>query len=57
MQNDREPMPASETKKSWQPPTLAYIGDVEDVVQGGLGKVSLTAADPGEPRKTQPSEP
>jgi hypothetical protein len=44
-------------KKPWQAPTLSYMGDVEDVVQGGEGKVSVTNADPGEPRKTRPSEP
>ena len=41
--------------KTWAAPTWSYVGDVEDVVQGGEGKISVTEADPGEPKKTRPS--
>ena len=45
----------SAAKKTWTAPTFSYVGDVEDVVQGGEGKISVTQADPGEPKKTRPS--
>jgi len=48
---------APAAKQAWEAPTLSYIGDVDDVVQGGGGKVSVTNSDPGEPRKVRPSEP
>jgi hypothetical protein len=54
MENDQE---RRGPKKLWEAPKLSYMGDVEDVVQGGIGKVSVTNSDPGEPRKTRPSEP
>lgn len=43
------------SKRAWEPATLSYVGDVEDVIQQGEGKISVTAADPGEPKKTGPS--
>ena len=42
-------------KKTWAAPTWAYVGDVEDVIQQGEGKISVTSADPGEPKKTAAS--
>ena len=42
----------SGVKKAWAAPTWAYVGDVEDVIQQGEGKISLTQTDPGEPKKT-----
>lgn len=40
----------------WEPIKVSYLGDVGDVLEGGGGKVTSTPTDPGEPRKTQPSE-
>ena len=42
-------------KKPWEPPKLSYIGDVEEVVQGGGGKLTTTPSDPGEAKKTPPT--
>jgi hypothetical protein len=52
---DRVPTTSASPKKAWEPPTLSYVGDVEDVIQGGEGKLSNAAADPGEPKKEIPS--
>ena len=43
------------TKKPWEAPKLSYIGDVEEVVQGGTGKLTTTPSDPGEAKKTPPT--
>ena len=51
----RQPSSTRTEKKPWEAPKLSYVGDVEDVVQGGEGKLTRTAADPGEDRKTRPS--
>jgi hypothetical protein len=58
MQEEREQKTATgqSGKKLWEAPVLSYIGDVEDVVQSGSGKVSVTNTDPGEPKKTRPAE-
>lgn len=42
-------------RKTWEPMRLTALGKVGAIVQGGGGKLSTAAADPGEPRKTQPS--
>jgi len=57
MQRD-EQRPASSAKtekKPWEKPKLSYVGEVEDVVQQGDGKLTQVAADPGEHKKTRPS--
>jgi hypothetical protein len=46
---------AGTTKKPWEAPKLSYIGDVEEVVQGGTGKLTTTPSDPGEAKKTPPT--
>ena len=46
----------SNLKKAWAAPTWSYVGDVEDVIQQGEGKVSITSSDPGEPKKTSSDE-
>jgi hypothetical protein len=51
----KRPATADTTKKSWEPPKLSYIGDVEEVVQGGGGKLTTTPSDPGESKKTPPT--
>ena len=38
-------------RQTWTRPQLTHIGQVEDVLQGGGGKLSPTAADPGDNRK------
>lgn len=38
-------------RKAWVPPALKYVGDVGNVLQGGGGKLSPSAADPGDNRK------
>ncbi|MCU0488999.1 MAG: hypothetical protein MUE67_08615 [Anaerolineales bacterium] len=45
----------TQTKKTWHPARLTYIGKVSEIVQQGGGKLSPPAADPGEPKKTRPS--
>jgi hypothetical protein len=43
--------PAGNPKRSWTRPTLKYVGNVGDVLQGGGGKLTPSPADPGEVRK------
>lgn len=43
-------------KKTWEPMQVKYVGQVRDVVQVGLGKLSLMGGDPGEPRKPRGQE-
>ena len=40
--------------KAWTTPRLAFVGRVADVLQSGGGKLSITAADPGEMRCEKP---
>lgn len=35
----------------WEPPRLELIGDLEEIVRGGGGKLSTAGADPGDIRK------
>ena len=49
-------MPQEDRKGKWESMRLTPLGKVGDVVQVGMGKLSLPAVDPGEPLKTQPSE-
>lgn len=39
---------------TWAKPRLAFVGRVADVLQSGGGKLSVTAADPGEMRCEKP---
>jgi hypothetical protein len=41
--------------KAWLPMRLEYIGRVDEVLRGGMGKITVPAGDPGEPRKEQPT--
>lgn len=45
----------SKPERAWEPMRLTRLGKVGNVVQGGGGKLSAIAVDPGEPRKTRPS--
>jgi hypothetical protein len=38
-------------KRAWTRPSLKYVGQVGDVLQGGGGKLTPSPADPGEIRK------
>lgn len=40
-------------KRAWTNPSLNYVGRVGDVLQGGGGKLSPVANDPGDTRKPQ----
>ena len=41
-------------KQAWVAPALTFQGLVGEVLQGGGGKLSITAADPGEQRCEKP---
>jgi hypothetical protein len=38
----------------WLPMSLEYVGRVDEVLRSGGGKLTVPAADPGEPRKETP---
>jgi len=38
-------------KRPWTKPTLKYVGDIGDVLQGGGGKLTPAPGDPGDIRK------
>ena len=38
-------------KKPWQPPAAKSIGTIGDLLKGGMGKLSPSPKDSGEPRK------
>jgi hypothetical protein len=40
--------------KTWTTPRLSFVGRVADILQSGGGKLSITAADPGEMRCEKP---
>jgi hypothetical protein len=42
------------TKQPWEPMQLTYVGHVAEIVKGGMGKLSTTGGDTGEPRKEKP---
>jgi hypothetical protein len=42
------------TQNHWETPRLAYKGSVADILKSGGGKLSITAADPGEGRCEKP---
>lgn len=50
-------MRANETKApikpSWTAPALTYVGRLDQLVQGGTGKVTIEVGDPGETKKVQ----
>ena len=52
---ERQHMSDRTEKKSWETPKLSYVGNVEDVVQQGEGKLTRAAGDPGEDRKQKPT--
>lgn len=42
-------------RERWQKPSIRTVGSVNDVLQGGGGKLSSSGGDPGETRKESPS--
>jgi len=42
-------------RSEWVPPRLTRIGDLEEIVRGGGGKLSQAGADPGDVRKPKGS--
>jgi hypothetical protein len=38
-------------KNQWESPTVKFVGRVDQLVQGGQGKVTVQVGDPGEPKK------
>jgi hypothetical protein len=55
MTSDKDPVSRKAdgpvSRKTWQPMKLAYVGDAKDIVRSGGGKVSISEADSGDPRK------
>jgi hypothetical protein len=45
---------ASTAVTTWTTPRLSFVGRVADSLQSGGGKLSITAADPGEMRCEKP---
>jgi len=43
--------PKTETKRTWEEPSVRKVGNVGDVLRGGGGKMSVTADDAGDVRK------
>jgi hypothetical protein len=38
-------------RRPWQTPEMVAVGTINQVLQGGMGKLSITGGDPGESRK------
>ena len=40
-------------KPTWETPTLQFVSRLDQLVQGGEGKVTVEVGDPGEPKKVE----
>jgi hypothetical protein len=40
-------------KSTWERPTVRLVGRLDQLVQGGTGKVTVEVGDPGEPKKVE----
>jgi hypothetical protein len=49
--NEKEERVPNATRQTWTRPTLKYVGNVGDVLQGGGGKLTPSPADTGDSRK------
>ena len=52
-------MTSSETagvSRSWEPMELTYVGEIGEVLQGGIGKLSPPTNDTGDTRKPRGQE-
>jgi hypothetical protein len=45
------PTGRDETRSQWESPEIEYVGDVDEIVLGGGGKLTISAADTGDSRK------
>jgi hypothetical protein len=48
--------PKTETKGTWEEPSVRKVGNVGDVLRGGGGKLSITTNDTGDIRKPKGQE-
>jgi hypothetical protein len=46
--------PLTRERRRWEPPALKTVGNISGLLREGGGKLSPSAADPGEPRKPTP---
>jgi hypothetical protein len=44
-----------QTKSPWEPMQAEFLGDAARLVQGGGGKLTTNAGDPGETKKQKPT--
>ena len=42
-------------KMAYETPELIYVGQIQEMVLQGGGKISILTGDPGEPRKVGPT--
>ena len=47
--------PQQPEKIPYETPKITYVGQIQEIILGGGGKLSLTGGDPGENRKTKSS--
>ena len=53
MKSESKKKTTTPQKPRWTSPTVKHVGDVGTVIQGGGGKLSMSFADSGDPRKPQ----
>jgi hypothetical protein len=53
--SSQSPVKKNSDKASWVPMEMEYLGNAAQLVQGGGGKLTTNAGDPGETRKQQPT--
>jgi hypothetical protein len=51
MKDEKKRVGAKPAAEEWVRPELKYVGNIGEVLQGGGGKLSLAANDPGDARK------
>jgi hypothetical protein len=51
--NEKQSQREETGKQTWRQPALVELGKLTELVQGGGGKLSGSADDPGEIRKTR----
>lgn len=55
MDAPKEQRSVTRDRRPWERPALKPVGTIGDVLRGGMGKLSITAGDPGETRKEPPT--
>jgi hypothetical protein len=53
MQNVREGRQTPQVKRAWARPEVRLVGTVGEVMQTGMGKVTVITGDPGENLKVE----